>query len=204
MEAAYLGSNADNSLELIEGDGTTSTAQALDSSGIGAEDMLTPATRTLLDFADVHEARLHDGVWLRHFDDYGAAFFVNMATGETSFEEPESFRDAEPGDAQTEVVEQAGGDADAPSRCGRQDDVEEEEAVAGDGDKDVMMTPSSRALLDSITIEDADEGEEEQHDWLRYFDDEGDAFFVNMAIFSSRRRHTGSSNVTGVQTCALP
>eukprot|EP01047_Picozoa_sp_COSAG01_P148767 COSAG01_NODE_82315_length_105_cov_276.000000_1_plen_35_part_11 len=35
-----------------------------------------------------------------------------MATGETSFEEPESFRDAEPGDAQTEVVEQAGGDAD--------------------------------------------------------------------------------------------
>eukprot|EP01047_Picozoa_sp_COSAG01_P082739 COSAG01_NODE_17023_length_1184_cov_1.617512_1_plen_89_part_01 len=23
-------------------------------------------------------------------------------------------------------------------------------------------------------------------------------------IFSSRRRHTGSSNVTGVQTCALP
>eukprot|EP01047_Picozoa_sp_COSAG01_P147045 COSAG01_NODE_79927_length_124_cov_2550.080000_1_plen_41_part_11 len=41
-----------------------------------------------------------------------------------------------------------------------------------------MMTPSSRALLDSITIEDADEGEEEQDDdWLRYFDDEGDAFF---------------------------
>eukprot|EP01049_Picozoa_sp_SAG25_P027919 SAG25_NODE_14827_length_236_cov_14.496350_1_plen_72_part_01 len=72
--------------------------------------MLTPATRTLLDFADVHEARLHDGVWLRHFDDYGAAFFVNTATGETSFEEPESFHDAEPGDAQTEVVEQAGGD----------------------------------------------------------------------------------------------
>eukprot|EP01050_Picozoa_sp_SAG11_P055632 SAG11_NODE_34081_length_274_cov_0.537143_1_plen_81_part_10 len=23
-------------------------------------------------------------------------------------------------------------------------------------------------------------------------------------VFSSRRRHTGSSNVTGVQTCALP
>eukprot|EP01047_Picozoa_sp_COSAG01_P142048 COSAG01_NODE_73202_length_251_cov_0.348684_1_plen_40_part_10 len=40
--------------------------------------------------------------------------------------------------------------------------MEEEEADDGDGDEDVMMTPSSRALLDSITIEDADEGEEEQ------------------------------------------
>eukprot|EP01043_Picozoa_sp_COSAG02_P071216 COSAG02_NODE_12925_length_1472_cov_0.780772_1_plen_90_part_10 len=25
-----------------------------------------------------------------------------------------------------------------------------------------------------------------------------------LEVFSSRRRHTGSSNVTGVQTCALP
>jgi hypothetical protein len=128
---------------------------------------------------------------LRYFDDEGDAFFVNTATGETSFEEPESFHDAEPGDARTEVVEQAVGDADAPSRSGWQDDVEEEEAVAGYGDKDAMMTPSSRALLGSANIESHSRcvldssnlvrDKQSTPAWMRFFDSSGDAYYFNTA-----------------------
>eukprot|EP01047_Picozoa_sp_COSAG01_P139538 COSAG01_NODE_70332_length_259_cov_0.500000_1_plen_44_part_10 len=44
---------------------------------------------------------------MRYFDSKGRASCASKVTGEQSCAQPVSFRDAEPGDAQTEVVEQA-------------------------------------------------------------------------------------------------